>query len=282
MSEVADNIPETKPEVKLDKTETKPEDTSWKDSLGDDLKDASELKNFKDVNNLAKSYIQLSKLTSQKHEGISEEDSWDEFSTKAKNFFKLKEDEKEYDFEVKTEDTKSKDFYRKLGFDLNLHPMQAKALFQKIQDNKETTSKDNLEHLKSKWTKETKESVFKDISNKDEIIGKALKSLEMSSEELSEKLGVAAHHPIINKMLKIIGTKTEEGEGTPITTETKAKQETDEYKDMESFVKQALESVEGPYYDEKSPSHLGIKQKVDKYIATLQKAQDKGHKFNIM
>ena len=219
MPDVADFIPsEKKNEDKNeDKSENNKSKSSWKDSLEDNLKNASELENIADISSLAKSYVSLSKLTSQKHEGISKEDTWENFQIKARNFFKISESESEYDFDSES-DKNTKDFYRKLGFELNLHPMQTKALLEKISANSKTKSEENLKNLENKWKNETKESIFKNISNKDEILGKALKKLEITSEELTEKLGVAKNHPIINKMLFLLGTE-ESKEDDPITTE---------------------------------------------------------------
>lgn len=249
----------------------------WKENLPEDLKSSSELKNIDSIENLAKSFVHASKSLSQRHQGVNEDDTWESFSVKAKNFNKIPNEKKDYKLDYNEND---KEKIIDIGFKYKIHPMQLKPIVQELKKSfKEEVEKNSL--LKNEeWKKQTKNDVFSKVDNKDEIIGRAFKEIGVDRENFESSLGRIHNHPLINKMLLKLGSVSDSSKA-PITSGSGNSSDPG-FQDMLTWVRRELNNPNSALNDPKQPGHTEAVLKSEEYIKKLSEYQKKsGQTFNL-
>ena len=242
------------------------------EQLGEEFKDTPELKSFKDVNALAKSYVEASKTLASRYTGVSEEDGIDEVVKKSKLFNGLQKDHKYSGEELDhKESDKLSGIFNKYGLNPKVAPRVLKDVLTVLKDGEES-----VKEAKAKLWKEDSSKVWKDVNNKDERIGKALAGINMSREDFESNLGDYRDNPTIQKLLSL--ASQQEGGAPPKPTTTNAGGDGNE---GSVPVQQAVEQLDqimrdNAYYDEKSINYGALNREADKLTKIIRDAQKKG------
>jgi len=241
------------------------EQKDWKDSLPEDLKGASELKNFKSPEDGLRSYVQLSKKFHEGRESIKEGDSFDEFSAKTKSFFNMPDDVKKFTSSYEGEDKKQ---IEEIAFKHNIHPNQIKGFVSDLKNlNKEQTNLEKNLQIE-KWRESTKE-ILNPIKNKDEVLGRAFAKLGLTRENFEDELKGVANNPLINKMLLELGKETETSAKPPLTTGSGSSADELTIQEKLNYVNGHLTNHSGPFYNPKSDAYSVTRAKVERYKQDL-------------
>ena len=266
-------------EIKEDtKSETK--EVNFKDSLGDDFKDFSELDSFESAKDLAKSYISLSKVHSSRTDNIKGDEDWEVFQGKLAKFLRLSENVKDYAVDVK----KHKGDIQELGFKYKIHPRQMKGF---IEDYTKAVEKANkaveVENLKEYEIRNSEN--FKGVANRDELIAKGVNHSKLSVEELKKELGQAFHKPIIQNLLYNYGkalTDQDSDDKGAETTADRAVEDKAGVENMIAFIEDQVNNPNSDFYDDKSPNYAKNRRIVENYSKKLDEYQKKtGQKLDI-
>lgn len=239
----------------------------------EDLKNAGWLKNTPKVGGLVKSYDELLKVASGNIKAVTKDDSWETIQQKSESFYNLAKKEEEYKVDY---DGDNKEDIRKLGFKYKMHPTQVKGFikdFTEVQKNSRTI-KNQVEQ--TGWVEKNK-AAFKDISNKDELIGKALNHMGESQESLKEFLGRHSENPFVMKTLLSLGQRLSTvKDGKPVTSsDPSSTADISTMKEKEDFVRRYMRNSNSEYWNKSAPGHTDIKHKVDKAVKELAEHQQK-------
>ena len=251
----------------------------WKDQLSEPLREAPELKDFKDINSLGSSYINSAKAINNKVDKVTNEDSWDTFDKKAKNFLNIPEDVKKYKLEGNFEDSEK---LRDLGHKYKIHPMQMQNFLKDYTSFKEEKEKGVKNTVKEKWTTLNSEE-FKKWENKDILQAKALNHLGETSESFKKALGEQVDNPSVQKMLLKFGKyiDTIDKDGKVKTTAGGGGGDDKDVKDPEQaeeklkYIRSYLTNSNSAYYDPKSPSYSEVRSKIERFTKELTDYQMK-------
>lgn len=197
----------TSEEVVKNTAEEKTEAHSFLDSLTEELRENKALKNFKDVEGLAKSYVHLNQLLGKKFENMSPEEL-DSYYTKLGR----PEDSEGY----KMPDSMAPElggWYKETAFKLGLTQDQARGLAESYMDIEQNIQKEQISQMEAQqeqWEASLKEEFGTAFEKRIEIAKKALRSY--GGEELvnflnETKLG---SHPELVKAFAKIGKDMQE------------------------------------------------------------------------
>ena len=259
------------------------EEKSWKDDLPEDVKDSSELSTFKDVAALAKSYVTLSKSFSKNHEAPGKDDNFETFSEKTGKFFGIGKRE---EYKTKYEGDNKKEI-EDLAHKYRLAPIQIQGFMEDYKKHREEVSKAKIGLRNEKWEKENKEN-FKEITNKDELLGKALNSLGTDAEKMKATLKDQFENPAIKKLLVNMGKALSEAEkqGKKGEHEPSGGGGTGDDSTIEEklqFVRGHFHNKAGAFWDKSKANHVETRMKVNRYVSELSQHQAKtGKKMNLM
>lgn len=184
-------------------TEVKSAPKEFFQTLSQELQDIPALKKFKDLDSLAKSYINAEKMLGKKLEGMSPE----ELKSVYGKMNSVPEDPSGYKFEGIEIDVESEAFIQRTAFDLNLTPEQANKLAATFSDVENKSLK--LRAEQSELSKqEAAESLKKDWGKQlDYKLGLANKAMvEFGGEELAQQivnLGLGNNVQLIKAFAKI-------------------------------------------------------------------------------
>ena len=242
--------------------DTNKETKSFLESLPEDLREANELKTFKNVEDLGKSYVELSKLASSKHKGVSEEDTVDDIVKKSKIFNGIKDEYKIPELEHPSLE-KLNGVFSKYG----VNPKVANRLFKDL----ETLNSDEVTAIRTAREKQYQkdlEKVLEGVDNRDELEGRAFKLLGVDREGFEKALGSRRNNPVVVKALLALA-KSAEGAGDK-PPDTKGKGEGS--KTSVSEAKQAyLDAVNHPAFnDPKAIDHHTLNKKADDAMKILR------------
>lgn len=248
-------------------------ESAWREGLPEDLKNSAELRTFKSVSDLAKSYVSSSKMLSQRFEGVGKDDTFESFSEKAGKFLKIPEIS-EY------KGTKHEEV-NKLAHKLKIHPeFQLKPFLKEYDQTKgQLLEAEKLEKLKV-WEEESKK-LTKEMKDKDEVLGRAFKRLEVQREGFEKEMGDLAKHPGVLKLLLKLGEVQEGKASDPKTTGAGGGEGVLGVIQKTAFVKEHTSNFSSPLYDSKHPNHLATKTKVESYLKELSEYERK-HKVKLM
>ena len=253
------------------KTQEQPQEQGLKDLLSDEFKETPELQNFKDVNALAKSFVEASKTLSSRFSAVTEEDNLDDIVKKTKLFNNLQKDYKYSQSEIDHKDSeKLSGIFNKYGVNPKVAPRVLKDVLTVINETDES-----VKGAKTKIWKDDAAKVWKDVNNKDERIGKALSGMKMTREELEASLGDYRENPTIHKLLFLA---SQDGSNPPpaLTTTNAGGQGEVSVAPQEAADQLAAILNDPALYDPKALNYGVLNREADKLTKVVREAQKKG------
>jgi len=240
--------------------------TSWKDSISEDYRNDPNIEKFTEIDALAKSYINATKMIGQDKVVIpnnnSTEDQWNEVYEKLGR----PESADKYSLDVKSEvvnfdDTAIKSFAEQ-SHKLGLNNKQAQGILEFYKNNMEGTaqqSKIDTETAQSQAEQELRQEWGRDFEGKVKQAGalaKANINPEVLDMTLSNGTRLGDHPEIIKGFAKIAGMMSED---KIVATES---ENVDTKTDIESEISALTNDTNGPYWNKNHPEHDKIVQQV--------------------
>ena len=161
-----------------------------------------------------------------------------------------------------------------------MHPTQIEGFLKDYNEAVKASASAKYQVEKDSWDSKNKE-VFKDIKNKDELIGKALNKMGETSESFKTHLGKHADNPFVVKTLLSLGQSLEKTpDGVPVVSGGVQPPDAVTANEKFNYVKGHMNNPNSSYYNNKAVDHLEVKAKVLKYTQQLQQAQNKDDTLN--
>ena len=245
---------------------------NWRDQLPEDLRESGELKTLGSVEELAKSYINMSKLNSTKIPFVDKDDSWENLITKSKNFFKIPSELDEYKLEQY--DGKDSEFVRKLGHKLAMHPRQTVQFIKQYQDAQTAEIRGLRDLRKQEWDKQAEAEMSK-LAAPDEVLARGANRINMRLDVLKQDLGDHFHHPAVKKMLSTIGKEKQISDIDKSLDHTKSAHKGNSIDDDLAYVKMYLSDNNSAYFKNVDGHSTEIRAKVDQAIKRLSEHEKK-------
>ena len=240
--------------------------TSWKDSISEDYRNDPNIEKFTEIDALAKSYINATKMIGQDKVVIpnnnSTEDQWNEVYEKLGR----PESADKYSLNVKSEvvnfdDTAIKSFAEQ-SHKLGLNNKQAQGILEFYKNNMEGTaqqSKIDTETAQSQAEQELRQEWGRDFEGKVKQAGalaKANINPEVLDMTLSNGTRLGDHPEIIKGFAKIAGMMSED---KIVATES---ENVNTVKDLEAEIAAISNDRNGPYWNKSHPDHDKAVQQV--------------------
>ena len=254
---------ETKPEVTTTTTTTT---SSWKDSISEQYRKDPNIEKFTEIDALAKSYINATKMIGQDKVVIptnnSTEEHWDEVYAKLGR----PESADKYTLDAKSEvvnfdDTAIKSFAEQ-SHKLGLNNKQAQGILEFYKNNMEGTaqqSKIDTETAQAQAEQQLRQEWGRDFEGKVKQAGalaKANINPEVLDMTLSNGTRLGDHPEIIKGFAKIANMMSED---KILGTESENVNTT---KDIESEIAALSNDKNGPYWNRMHPDHDKVVQQV--------------------
>ena len=254
---------ETKPEVTTTTTTTT---SSWKDSISEAYRNDPNIEKFTEIDALAKSYINATKMIGQDKVVIptnnSTEEHWDDVYAKLGR----PESADKYALDAKSEvvnldETAIKSFAEQ-SHKLGLNNKQAQGILEFYKNNMEGTaqqSKIDTETAQSQAEQELRQEWGRDFEGKVKQAGalaKANINPEVLDMTLSNGTRLGDHPEIIKGFAKIAGMMSED---KIVATES---ENVDTKTDIESEISALTNDTNSPYWNKNHPEHDKIVQQV--------------------
>ena len=240
--------------------------TSWKDSISEDFRNDPNIEKFTEIDALAKSYINATKMIGQDKLVIpnnnSTEDQWNEVYEKLGR----PESADKYSLDAKSEvvnfdDTAIKSFAEQ-SHKLGLNNKQAQGILEFYKNNMEGTaqqSKIDTETAQAQAEQELRQEWGRDFEGKVKQAGalaKANINPEVLDMTLSNGTRLGDHPEIIKGFAKIANMMSED---KIVATES---ENVDTKTDIESEISALTNDTNGPYWNKNHPDHDKMVQQV--------------------
>ncbi len=234
-----------------------PVETNWKDSLSDDIRDDTSLKDIHDVNSLAKGYVHAQGMVGKDKIALpgkyGTEEDWNQVYSKLGR----PETSDGYEFEYKLpegDDGSNLNAFKEVSHKLGLLPQQAQGILQfydelnaAVVNEAEITLNDNREGVVKDLQKEFGKATDSKIQLA-ERVAKQFANPEIFETKLADGTPLGNHPAIIRAFIKIGEAISEDKlQGAPqenIMTPNVAQKEID-----------ALMNKGQPYWDKNHPNH---------------------------
>ena len=254
---------ETKPEVTTTTTTTT---SSWKDSISEAYRNDPNIEKFTEIDALAKSYINATKMIGQDKVVIptnnSTEEHWDEVYAKLGR----PESADKYSLDAKSEvvnldETAIKSFAEQ-SHKLGLNNKQAQGILEFYKNNMEGSAqqaKIDTETAQSQAEQELRQEWGRDFEGKVKQAGalaKANINPEILDMTLSNGIRLGDHPEIIKGFAKIANMMSED---KIVATES---ENVNTVADIESEISAITNDTDGPYWNKQHPDHDKIVQQV--------------------
>ena len=254
---------ETKPEVTTTTTTTT---SSWKDSISEAYRNDPNIEKFTEIDALAKSYINATKMIGQDKVVIptnnSTEEHWDEVYAKLGR----PESADKYSLDAKSEvvnldETAIKSFAEQ-SHKLGLNNKQAQGILEFYKNNMEGTaqqSKIDTETAQAQAEQQLRQEWGRDFEGKVKQAGalaKANINPEILDMTLSNGIRLGDHPEIIKGFAKIAGMMSED---KIVATES---ENVNTIADIESEISSIVNDRNGPYWNKQHPDHDKMVQQV--------------------
>ncbi len=254
---------ETKPEVTTTTTTTT---SSWKDSISEAYRNDPNIEKFTEIDALAKSYINATKMIGQDKVVIptnnSTEEHWDEVYAKLGR----PESADKYTLDAKSEvvnfdDTAIKSFAEQ-SHKLGLNNKQAQGILEFYKNNMEGTaqqSKIDTETAQAQAEQQLRQEWGRDFEGKVKQAGalaKANINPEVLDMTLSNGTRLGDHPEIIKGFAKIAGMMQED---KIVATESENAQSVS---NIEEEISSIINDRQGPYWNKGHPDHDKMVQQV--------------------
>ena len=254
---------ETTPPVTTTQTTTT---SSWKESISEEFRKDPSIEKFTEIDALAKSYINATKMIGQDKIVIptnnSTEDQWSEVYQKLGR----PESADKYQLDAKSEavpiDENAVKQFAENAHKLGLNNKQAQGILEFYKNNMEGTaqqSKIDTETAQVQAEQQLRQEWGRDFEGKVKQAGalaKANINPEVLDMELKDGTRVGDHPEIIKGFAKIAGMMSED---KIISTES---ENIDSTKDIESEIASIVNDRQGPYWNKGHPDHDKMVQQV--------------------
>ena len=232
---------------------------SWKDAISQEYRDDQNIQKFTEIDALAKSYINATKMIGQDKMVIpnnnSTEDQWNEVYTKLGR----PESAEKYKLEAKSDvvpmDEGAIKSFADQSHKLGLNNKQAQGILEFYKNSMEGTAKQaqvDTETAQAQSTQELRQEWGRDFEAKIKQAG-ALAQANINADVLDMPLQngtrLGDHPEIIKGFAKIANMMSED---KIISTESES---VNTVKDLESEIASIMNNREGPYWNKQHPDH---------------------------
>ena len=240
--------------------------SSWKDSISEDFRNDPSIEKFTEIDALAKSYINATKMIGQDKIVIptknSTQEAWDEAYAKLGR----PESADKYALDVKSDvvpfdETAIKSFAEQ-SHKLGLNNKQAQGILEFYKNNMEGSlqqAKIDTETAQSQAEQELRQEWGRDFEGKVKQAGalaKANINLEVLDMTLSNGTRLGDHPEIIKGFAKIAGMMSED---KIVSTES---ENVNTVADIETEISAITNDTDGPYWNKQHPDHDKVVQQV--------------------
>ena len=240
--------------------------SSWKDSISEDFRNDPSIEKFTEIDALAKSYINATKMIGQDKIVIptknSGQEAWDEAYAKLGR----PESAEKYTLDVKSDvvpfdETAIKSFAEQ-SHKLGLNNKQAQGILEFYKNNMEGTAqqaKIDTETAQSQAEQELRQEWGRDFEGKVKQAGalaKANINPEVLDMTLSNGTRLGDHPEIIKGFAKIAGMMSED---KIVSTES---ENVNTVADIETEISAITNDTDGPYWNKQHPDHDKVVQQV--------------------
>jgi len=240
--------------------------TSWKDSISEDFRNDPNIEKFTEIDALAKSYINATKMIGQDKLVIptnnSTEDQWNEVYSKLGR----PESADKYSLDAKSEivemDEGAIKSFAEQSHKLGLNNKQAQGILEFYKNNMEGTaqqSRIDTETAQTQSEQQLRQEWGRDFEGKVKQAGalaKANINPEVLDMQLQDGTRIGDHPEIIKGFAKIAGMMSED---KILSSES---ENTNTSKDIESEISAISNDKNGPYWNKNHPDHDKTVQKV--------------------
>jgi len=243
-----------------------PQTSSWKDSISEEFRKDPSIEKFTEIDALAKSYINATKMIGQDKIVIptknSGQEAWDEAYAKLGR----PESADKYNFDVKSEivnmDENAIKSFAEQSHKLGLNNKQAAGILDFYKNNMEGSAqqaKIDTETAQSQAEQELRQEWGRDFEGKVKQAGalaKANINPEILDMTLSNGIRLGDHPEIIKGFAKIAGMMSED---KIVATES---ENVNTVADIETEISAITNDTDGPYWNKQHPDHDKIVQQV--------------------
>ena len=248
------------------KSDTPITPSSWKESISEEFRSDPSIEKFTEIDALAKSYINATKMIGQDKVVIpnnnSTEDQWSEVYSKLGR----PETADQYKLDVKSDvvnfDESAIKSFAEQSHKLGLNNKQAEGILDFYKNNMEGTaqqSKIDTETAQVQAEQQLRQEWGRDFEGKVKQAG-ALAKANINSDVLDMQLQdgtrVGDHPEIIKGFAKIAGMMSED---KIVSTES---ENVDTMKDIQSEISTLTNDTNGPYWNKNHPDHDKVVQQV--------------------
>ena len=248
------------------KAETPAPQSTWKDSISEEFRSDPSIEKFTEIDALAKSYINATKMIGQDKIVIptknSGQEAWDEAYAKLGR----PESPEKYTFDVKSDvvnmDEGAIKSFAEQSHKLGLNNKQAEGILDFYKNNMEGTAqqaKIDTETAQSQAEQELRQEWGRDFEGKVKQAGalaKANINPEVLDMTLSNGTRLGDHPEIIKGFAKIAGMMSED---KIVSTES---ENVNTVADIETEISAITNDTDGPYWNKQHPDHDKVVQQV--------------------
>jgi len=239
---------------------------SWKDSISEDFRNDPSIEKFTEIDALAKSYINATKMIGQDKLVIptnnSTEDQWNEVYEKLGRPESADKYTLDINSEVVSMDEGAVKSFAEQSHKLGLNNKQAQGILEFYKNNMEGTaqqSKIDTETAQTQAEQQLRQEWGRDFEGKVKQAGALAKANidpEVLDMQLQDGTRIGDHPEIIKGFAKIAGMMSED---KILSSES---ENTNTSKDIESEISAISNDKNGPYWNKNHPDHDKTVQKV--------------------
>ena len=259
-------VEKTTTETAQPTTTTAQPTSSWKDSISEDFRNDPSIEKFTEIDALAKSYINATKMIGQDKIVIptknSTQETWEEAYTKLGR----PESPEKYNFDVKSDvvnmDESAIKSFAEQSHKLGLNNKQAEGILDFYKNNMEGSAqqaKIDTETAQSQSEQELRQEWGRDFDGKVKQAGalaKANINPEVLDMTLSNGTRLGDHPEIIKGFAKIANMMSED---KIVATES---ENVNTVADIETEISAITNDTDGPYWNKQHPDHDKVVQQV--------------------
>ena len=239
---------------------------SWKEAISEEYRKDPNIEKFTEIDALAKSYINATRMIGQDKVAVPNENSTDDQWNEVYAKLGRPESADKYKLDVKSEAVPIEDGaikqFAETSHKLGLNNKQAQGILeyyksmmegsaQQSKVDTETAQAQAEQQLRQEWGKTFEENVKKAGS-----VAKANLGVEILDLQLKDGMRLGDHPDIIKGFAKIADMMSED---TIVATES---ENVDQGKDIEQEISRIMNDRTGPYWNKTHPDHDKIVQQV--------------------
>ena len=252
--------------AKADTPAPQPTQSTWKDSISEVYRNDPNIEKFTEIDALAKSYINATRMIGQDKVAVPNENSTDDQWNEVYAKLGRPESADKYKLDVKSEAVPIEDGaikqFAETSHKLGLNNKQAQGILeyyksmmegsaQQSKVDTETAQAQAEQQLRQEWGKTFEENVKKAGS-----VAKANLGVDVLDMQLKDGTRLGDHPDIIKGFAKIADMMSED---TIVATES---ENVDQGKDIEQEISRIMNDRTGPYWNKTHPDHDKIVQQV--------------------